>query len=129
MDAIGIAESIAPIDRLTVRLAEWASLGSKDLVEPQAVPYEVWVGGSRVQEPAQAESADAGGTDNDDAKRLATPGGSYIQFVVDHESHEVTVKVIDRASGEVVRTIPPEELAKYAHESEMNPGAILEALL
>lgn len=51
MDAVGIVESISPVDRSTARLAEWANLGSKELVEPQGMPYEVWVGGTRVQDP------------------------------------------------------------------------------
>ena len=129
MEGVGIVESIAQIDRSTARLAEWANLASKDLVEPQGMPYEVWVGGTRVQEPADAKPGDGGGTDHNNEGSGPTSGGTYIQYVVDHASHEVTVKVIDHASGEVTRTIPPEELAKYARESGMAPGMVLEALL
>jgi len=35
-----------------------------------------------------------------------------LQFVVDHESSEVIVKVIDNATEEVVRVLPPEELQR-----------------
>ena len=129
MDAIGIVESISPVDRSTARLAEWANLGSKELVEPQGMPYAAWVGGTRVQEPADAKPGDGGGTDQNNEGSGPTSGGTYIQYVVDHASHEVTVKVIDRASGEVTRTVPPEELAKYAQESRMTPGSVLETLL
>ncbi|MCL2191903.1 MAG: flagellar protein FlaG [Treponema sp.] len=35
-----------------------------------------------------------------------------LQFVVDHDSNEVIVKVIDNDTDEVVRVLPPEELQR-----------------
>jgi len=129
MEAVGIVEGISPVDRAAIRLVEWANLGSKELVEPQSMPYEVWVGGSRVRKPADADMGDAGGSDNPERQDVTSSAGSYMQFVINPENHDVTVKIIDRGSGEVIRTIPPEELARYAHESGMTPGAVLETLL
>ena len=128
MEAVGIIKSISPVDRVSARLVEQAVLASKDLVEPQGMPYEVWVGGSRVRRPPEADLPDAATTYQNGEHSGHGAGGSYIQFVIDAEN-EVTVKIIDRASGEVIRTIPPDELAKYAHESTMTPGRILETLL
>jgi len=126
MEVVGIVDSVSPIDPTTVRMAEWANLQSKELVEPQTMPDQAWVGGTRVQKPADAKPGDGGGTEQNNEGSGPTPGGTYIQYVVDHASHDVTVKVVDRASGEVTRTIPPEELAKYARESGMVPGMVLE---
>ena len=35
-----------------------------------------------------------------------------LQFVVDHDSNDVIVKVIDNTTDEVVRVLPPEELQR-----------------
>ncbi|GHU92580.1 hypothetical protein FACS189479_02010 [Spirochaetia bacterium] len=35
-----------------------------------------------------------------------------LKFVVDHESHEVIVKVIDSATDKVIKVLPPEELQR-----------------
>lgn len=35
-----------------------------------------------------------------------------LRFNVDRETHEVTVYIMDRASRQVLRTIPPDELSK-----------------
>jgi flagellar protein FlaG len=35
-----------------------------------------------------------------------------LKFMVDHRSHEVTVKVIDRETDKVIRELPPEELQR-----------------
>ncbi|MCL2190360.1 MAG: flagellar protein FlaG [Treponema sp.] len=47
--------------------------------------------------------------------------GTYnrrLQFVVDHNSSEVIVKVIDNATDEVVRVLPPEELQRLRSPQE-----------
>jgi flagellar protein FlaG len=35
-----------------------------------------------------------------------------LKFVVDHQSHEVIVKVIDSATDKVIKILPPEELQR-----------------
>lgn len=35
-----------------------------------------------------------------------------LRFNVDRETHEVTVYIMDRASRQIIRTIPPDELSK-----------------
>lgn len=35
-----------------------------------------------------------------------------LQFVVDHNSHEVIVKVIDKDTDKVIKVLPPEELQR-----------------
>lgn len=35
-----------------------------------------------------------------------------LEFIVDHESHDVIVKVIDRLTDEVIKVLPPEELQR-----------------
>jgi len=128
METVGIVDSVSTVDRVAVRLTQWASLASKDSVEPQSMPYQVWVGGSRVQEMPKSGMSDSGSTGDNGGRDQVSPQGTFMQFVIDNDS-KITVKIVDQASGEVVRTIPPEELAKYAHESGMTPGRIVETLL
>ena len=125
MGAVGTIDSISPIDRLTARFVEWSIPGSGALVKPQGVPHDVPVG----RRPQKAEPSDSGNTGGNREESHISVHSCYLRFVVDHESNEVTVKVIDRASGEIVRTIPPEELARCAQELRMAPGTYLETLL
>ena len=127
IDSVGSIESISPVDRPIVRLAEWARLGSQNLVESQGVPYTTWVGQRRT--PKAAES-DSGGTSEKGSQGAEGHlRQSYIQFVIDHASNDVTIRVIDRASGEVIRTIPPDQLMSAMHELNLSTGALLETVL
>jgi len=47
-----------------------------------------------------------------------------LKFEVDHMSNEVTVKVIDNATDEVLRVLPPEELQRL-HRSPREAGGSL----
>ncbi|MDR1787981.1 MAG: flagellar protein FlaG [Treponema sp.] len=48
-------------------------------------------------------------------ERVSLAFNRRLQFVVDHESHEVSVKVIDKETDRVIRTLPPEEMRRM-HE-------------
>ena len=127
IDSLGAIESISPIDRLTVRLAEWARLGSQNLVEPQGVPYATWVGPRRTPKPAESDSGETPEKGSQEAQTHLRQ--SYIQFVIDRTSNDVTIRVIDRASGEVIRTIPPDQLMSAMHELNISTGALIETVL
>lgn len=129
MGAIGTIDSISPISKLTDRLAEWSVPGSRDVGGPRGEQHDVRTGQSRAGKPPEAEPSDATATEGNHEVSQVSVNNCYIQFIVDHESKEVTAKVIDRASGEVVRTIPPEELARCVQGSSVAPGSYLEALL
>ncbi|MDR1105177.1 MAG: flagellar protein FlaG [Treponema sp.] len=47
-----------------------------------------------------------------DLERISLAFNKKLQFVVDHQSHEVTVKVIDAATDKVIKVLPPEELQR-----------------
>ena len=54
--------------------------------------------------------------------------GTYnrrLQFVVDHNSNEVIVKVIDNTTDEVVRVLPPEELQRLHRGLQETMGSLL----
>jgi flagellar protein FlaG len=47
-----------------------------------------------------------------DIERLGYAFNRKLQFVVDHQSQEVTVKVIDPETDKVIKVLPPEELQR-----------------
>jgi flagellar protein FlaG len=47
-----------------------------------------------------------------DIERVTLAFNKKLKFVVDHQSHEVTVKVIDPQTDKVIKVLPPEELQR-----------------
>jgi len=47
-----------------------------------------------------------------DLQRLGNAFNKKLQFVVDHSSNEVIVKVIDKETDKVIKELPPEELQR-----------------
>jgi flagellar protein FlaG len=52
-----------------------------------------------------------------------------LKFVVDHQSHEVTVKVIDRETDKVIKVLPPEELQRLHSRIREAIGFLLDELV
>ena len=48
-----------------------------------------------------------------------------LRFEVDHDSNEVIVKIIDNATDEVVRVLPPEELQRLHRNMQETMGSLL----
>jgi len=48
----------------------------------------------------------------EDLERISLVFDKKLQFVVDHRSKEVIVKVIDRETDKVIKELPPEELQR-----------------
>ena len=47
-----------------------------------------------------------------DLERMGNAFNKKLQYVVDHSSNEVLVKVIDKETDKVIKVIPPEELQR-----------------
>jgi flagellar protein FlaG len=45
-------------------------------------------------------------------ERVSSAFNKRLQFVVDHRSKEITVKVIDKETDKVIKELPPEELKR-----------------
>jgi flagellar protein FlaG len=52
-----------------------------------------------------------------------------LQFVVDHNSHEVTVKVIDKDTDKVIKVLPPEELQRMHSDLRESIGFLFDELV
>lgn len=49
---------------------------------------------------------------------------TYAEFEINRETHEVFVRIFDADSGDLVRTIPPEELAKEIAKGNLQPNQL-----
>lgn len=49
---------------------------------------------------------------------------SYAEFEINKETREVIVRIIDSETGELVRTIPPDELAKELVKGNLLPNQL-----
>jgi len=47
-----------------------------------------------------------------DIQQVSQTFNKKLQFVVDHQSNEVIVKVIDKTTDKVIKVLPPEELQR-----------------
>jgi hypothetical protein len=52
---------------------------------------------------------------------------TFARFVVDHETHEVSVEIVDSANNQVVRSIPNDELRRMAQRYSATQGVLLDS--
>jgi flagellar protein FlaG len=61
-----------------------------------------------------------------DLEQVSLSFNRKLQFVVDHTSNEITVKVIDRATDKVIKVLPPEELQRLHSRIEETIGFLFD---
>ena len=60
-----------------------------------------------------------------DIERVSLTFNKKLEFVVDQQSHEVIVKVIDRETDKVIKVLPPEELQRLHRKLKETIGVLL----
>ncbi|MDR1277192.1 MAG: flagellar protein FlaG [Treponema sp.] len=61
-----------------------------------------------------------------DLERISLAFNKKLKFVVDHESNEVTVKVIDGETDKVIKVLPPEELQRLHNKLKETIGFLFD---
>ncbi|MDR2433103.1 MAG: flagellar protein FlaG [Treponema sp.] len=61
-----------------------------------------------------------------DLERVSLAFNKRLQFVVDHRSNEVTIKVIDRETDKVIKVLPPEELQRLYRKLKETIGFLFD---
>ena len=61
-----------------------------------------------------------------DLERISLVFNRKLQFVVDHNSKEVTVKVIDKDTDKVIKELPPEELQRLHNNLKETLGFLFD---
>lgn len=64
-----------------------------------------------------------------DLQRIGTAFNRKLQFIVDHNSNEVIVKVIDKETDKVIREIPPEELQRLYRNLKEAIGLLFDDMI
>ncbi|MDR2143801.1 MAG: flagellar protein FlaG [Treponema sp.] len=76
--------------------------------------------GNKEIRPVDMESAVA------ELEQVTLAFNKKLKFVVDHQSHEVTVKVIDPETDKVIKVLPPEELQRLYRRLKETIGVLLD---
>jgi uncharacterized FlaG/YvyC family protein len=98
-----------------------------EAIDPVHVPGQAWVSPMRMKEAGQGEKPDNDTSGHERQKPFMRD--SYVQFVIDRVSKEVSVRIIDRQTGEVIRTIPPEEIMKLLYDADVRTGTLVQTRL
>jgi flagellar protein FlaG len=99
--AVGaIRQQELPQDRGSARAAQIRTAERTAVLDR----FEASLPGNR--EPQKLEAITA------DLERISLAFNRKLQFVVDHRSNEVIVKVIDPETDKVIKVLPPEELQR-----------------
>jgi flagellar protein FlaG len=61
-----------------------------------------------------------------DIERISLAFNKKLKFVIDHESNEVTVKVIDGETDKVIKVLPPEELQRLHNKLKETIGFLFD---
>ncbi|MDR2792841.1 MAG: flagellar protein FlaG [Treponema sp.] len=64
-----------------------------------------------------------------DLEQISFTLNKKLKFTVDHESHEIFVKVIDRETDKVVKILPPEELRRIHGKIKETIGILFDELI
>ena len=64
-----------------------------------------------------------------DIEHVSQAFNKKLQFVVDHQSHEVIVKVIDKETDKVIKVLPPEELQRLHRKLKETIGFLFNELV
>ena len=61
-----------------------------------------------------------------DIERISLAFNKKLQFIVDHQSNEVIVKVIDGETDKVIKVLPPEELQRLHNKLKETIGFLFD---
>ncbi|GHV71123.1 hypothetical protein AGMMS49928_21580 [Spirochaetia bacterium] len=80
-----------------------------------------------VQQQHQIEERKAvARSQSSDLEKVSLAFNRRLQFMVDHQSHNITVKVIDRETDKVIKVLPPEELQRMHDEIRETIGFLFD---
>jgi len=64
-----------------------------------------------------------------DVQKMGLAFNRKLQFVVDHRSNEVIVKVIDKETDKVIKELPPEELQRLHRNLKKAIGLLFDEMV
>ena len=64
-----------------------------------------------------------------DLERISLAFDRRLKFIIDQESREILIKVIDNETDKVIKVLPPEELQKLHHRIRETVGFLFDTLV
>jgi flagellar protein FlaG len=111
----GFPQQELPQERIPILTARSQELRAAALEKIQAS-----LPGNKEFRPVDMESIAA------EIEQVTLAFSKKLKFVVDHQSHEVTVKVIDPETDKVIKVLPPEELQRLHRRLKETIGVLLD---
>jgi flagellar protein FlaG len=111
----GFPQQELPQERIPILTAH-----SQELRAAAREKFQASLPGNRETHPVDMESAAA------EIEQVTLAFNKKLKFVVDHQSHEVTVKVIDPETDKVIKVLPPEELQRLHRRLKETIGILLD---
>jgi len=86
----------------------------RQAAEAAAIAWRAYLRATQEPRPVpKAEASELGPGVQEQASKAKLQSSVHLRYEVDQEAGNVVIKVIDAETGEVLRTVPPEELARY----------------
>ena len=64
-----------------------------------------------------------------DLERISLAFDRRLKFIIDHESHEISIKVIDNETDKVIKVLPPEELQRLHSRIRETLGFLFDTMV
>jgi uncharacterized FlaG/YvyC family protein len=87
-------------------------INSVELAPPAAQPVQTQTA-AQVKAPPPKTEAEPKETKTVEAKPAVMNDNVSLKFIVDKESNNITVLVLDKSNSKIIRAIPPEELNQF----------------
>ncbi|MCL2382128.1 MAG: flagellar protein FlaG [Treponema sp.] len=118
------------ITNLTAGKSALASLPDQSREKRMPVPAEQNTPRVQAEPPLPGGSRESGSVDartpSSNIDRISPAFNRRLQFVVDQQSSEITVKVIDNETDTVIKELPPEELQRLGNRGGENMGVLFD---
>ena len=64
-----------------------------------------------------------------DLEQISLAFNRRLKFVIDQESREITIKIIDNETDKVIKVLPPEELQRLHHKIRETMGFLFDKMV
>jgi len=106
-----------------------ASVGSIPIMPQSDVRVQTGRPDAAVTEPQPKKAKPQLHSTAADLERVGLVFNRKLQFVVDHNSNEVIVKVIDKETDKVIKELPPEELQRLHNRISETIGFLFDGMV
>jgi len=99
--------------------------------KPPPLPIEQIVATEKVQAALPGSRQNAPNLEKTaaDLQHISLVFNSRLKFIIDHESNEILIKVIDNETDKVIKVLPPEELQRLHSRIRETLGVLFDRMV